>query len=63
MDEKWKQMWVAMVGTIKVDEKVDVTIDTKKYANLDARQNAIRYVRVDTNMGETRERKLDAKYG
>ena len=37
----------------KVDEKVDVIMDTKKYANLDARQDAIWDVKVDENTGAT----------
>ena len=61
--KKWHKMCVAMIGRIygtkKVDEKVDVIIGTKKDANLDARQDAVRDVKVDENMGAIGETKLD----
>ena len=55
--QQWKKMWVAMIGirygTNNSTKKVDVIIETKKYANLDARQDAIRDVKVDANTGAT----------
>jgi len=45
--------------TTKVCEKVDVITYQKKFANLDARQDAIRDVKMDANMGATGETKLD----
>lgn len=61
--QNWKKMWVSMTGTRYCTTKVDVIKNTKKYANLDARQYAIRDSKVDANMGEIAETKLDEKYG
>lgn len=56
-------MWVAMIGEIYGTNygttKVDITTDTKKYANLDAKGD----VKVVANMGETSETKQDEKNG